>query len=160
MLNNLKLAGTSADKVADIILTHAHPIHIGGIVDANGDKVFTKDELYISKIERGYWMAEGPDFSKGTKNAVADFEIGFAKNILGKVDQEHKFYGDGEDLFGFLKAELSPGHTPGHMIITVFSGEESLVHNQEPNFRYSPFMNYWVLPDYSRKNLNPCKPLT
>lgn len=75
---------------------------------------FPNAKVYLSKTEYDFWTAETPDFSRGTQDAVADFEI--------------QFYEDEAELFGFLKLENAPGHTPGHTLITISSEGEELVH--------------------------------
>ncbi|MBP0904271.1 MBL fold metallo-hydrolase [Mariniflexile gromovii] len=128
LLGNLISTGIEPEKITDIVLTHAHPDHIGGIVNADNSLAFPNAKIYLSKKEYDFWTAEKPDFSKGTQDAVADFEIQFAKHHLSIIDSDMQFYEDNAELFGFLKLENAPGHTPGHTIITIASQGEELVH--------------------------------
>jgi len=128
LVENLQEAGISQEEITDIILTHAHPDHIGGLTDVSGKLTFPNAQIYISKIEFDYWMAEEPDFTKGTKNEIADFEVMFAKQIFNSIHSNFHFFEDGEILFDCLKLEIAPGHTPGHAILTIFSDNEELVH--------------------------------
>lgn len=128
LLENLISAGIEPENITDIVLTHAHPDHIGGIVNADDSLAFRNAKIYLSKKEYDFWTAETPDFSKGTQNAIADFEIQFAKHHISLIEGEIQFYEDDAELFGFLKMENTPGHTPGHTIITISSDGEELVH--------------------------------
>ena len=128
LIENLILAGIKPENITDIVLTHAHPDHIGGIVKADDSLAFPNAKIHLSKKEYDFWTAEHPDFSKGTQDAIADFEIQFANHHLAMIDSEIQFYDDEAELFGFLKLENAPGHTPGHTLITVSSDGEELIH--------------------------------
>jgi len=128
LLQSLLSAGIEPDEITDVVLTHAHPDHIGGIINSDGSLAFPNADIYISREEYDFWMAEEPDFSKGTKDAIADFEIQFAKQHLDLIQTKLQFYQDQDILFECLKLESAPGHTPGHTIISVFSESEELLH--------------------------------
>lgn len=128
LIENLANLGVSPHEITDIVFTHAHPDHIGGVVDKDGKLVFENADYYISETEYKFWMSEEPDFSQGTKNEFSDFEIQFARDHFKPIEDKLSFYADEAELFGFLKLEHAPGHTPGHTIITISSGDEELVH--------------------------------
>ncbi|WP_217653761.1 MBL fold metallo-hydrolase [Marinomonas polaris] len=46
---NLLLAGVKSNEIDSILLTHAHahPDHVGGLIDASGDSVFPNAELIV-----------------------------------------------------------------------------------------------------------------
>jgi glyoxylase-like metal-dependent hydrolase (beta-lactamase superfamily II) len=41
---SLALVGVSPDSITDILITHAHPDHVGGLVDARDDPPFPRRE--------------------------------------------------------------------------------------------------------------------
>ncbi|WP_286897693.1 MULTISPECIES: MBL fold metallo-hydrolase [Sphingobacterium] len=128
LIENLKNLGITPQDITDIVFTHAHPDHIGGVVDKDGKLVYENADYYISETEYNFWMSDEPDFSKGTKNQFSDFEIQFARDHFKPIGTKLNFYLDEADLFGFLKLEHAPGHTPGHTVITISSEREELVH--------------------------------
>ncbi len=128
IVKHLAAAGIAKEDITEIVLTHAHHDHIGGIVDEADAFTFPNAQIFIAKEEYDFWMADKPDFSKGSHNEMAEFQMMFAKKHIELAKPRLQFFKDNDELFGFLKLRLAPGHTPGHTIITVFSEGEELVH--------------------------------
>src|SRR6185437_2159438 len=51
---SLKLAGVTPDQVTDVLITHAHFDHVGGLIDTAGRSAFPKATIWISARE---WAA-------------------------------------------------------------------------------------------------------
>src|SRR5215469_8623304 len=59
----LEMAGIRPRDVDTVILTHAHPDHIGGAVGRAGRPVFRQARHVLSEYEFGFWTASRPDLS-------------------------------------------------------------------------------------------------
>jgi glyoxylase-like metal-dependent hydrolase (beta-lactamase superfamily II) len=113
IVKHLAAAGIQKEGVTDIVLTHAHHDHIGGIMDEAGLSTFPNAQIYIAKEEYDFWTSDKPDFSKGSDNEMADFQVAFAKKHLDFAHSRLQFFNDNDELFGFLKFVPRPGTYAG-----------------------------------------------
>ncbi len=113
-----------ADSIDMIALTHIHPDHSGGLIDANGVAVFANAQIAVGQTEYGFWhddaiMASVPESSRGffqiARNTVAPY-----------ADRLIMHNGEQEVLPGLTSLPL-PGHTPGHAGYLLQSGGEQLL---------------------------------
>lgn len=132
LLKSLQKAGFSAKDITDVFISHAHPDHIGGVVDKQNNLVFPNATIFISKIEHDFWMkATIKDFS----NSALKEQPGFLnqiippiQNILKTIQPKLKFYDLNNALYDNFSFQLAPGHTPGLTVTTISSGNEKLMY--------------------------------
>lgn len=110
LLSGLQTFGIAPADVKYVYLTHMHGDHIGGMLTQEGEAVFPAAEVYVSKPEYDYWMAD-----KANRQQVATMEA--------YKDRLHLFQ-FGDTLPGGVVAMDAVGHTPGH---TVFQAGGLLV---------------------------------
>lgn len=130
LVENLQYAGIAPEKITDIVITHAHPDHIGGLTDKEGNLLFPNAEIYLARKEYDFWMSPTPDFSKSTMTDKKHMEMLVdvaQKNIRSITNKLHLFQKN-EELLGCLQMIPAPGHTPGHTIIRIYSENEELYH--------------------------------
>jgi glyoxylase-like metal-dependent hydrolase (beta-lactamase superfamily II) len=123
MLANLAALGVAPDTISTILLTHAHPDHANGLIDAAGAAVFPNAELVVSAMEIAFWqddaiMSAVPEDMKG-------FFLG-ARAAFAAYASRTRLIEDGEVLPG-ITAIPAYGHTPGHTAYMVASAGESLL---------------------------------
>ena len=115
LIRSLAQAGISPARIDDVIFTHAHIDHIGGMVDARGKRLFPNAQLHITKSDYDFWTDEGK-----LTGELKDFVIHARKNLLpykGRIS----FVEDGKDVIAGVQAMAAPGHTVGHTIYVIKS---------------------------------------
>ncbi len=130
MLPSMADAGFTREGITAVVISHAHPDHIGGLVTKAGEPVFPHAKVYIAEAESAFWMAPRQDFSKSkfqNKQLLADFATA-ARQTLKALGQRVQHFNDGAELFGCIRMEIAPGHTPGHALTHIYSGGEKMVH--------------------------------
>ena len=56
LISGLYVLGLHPSDISKVVVTHAHPDHIGGLV-SHGRAVFENAELAIAEKEYAFWMA-------------------------------------------------------------------------------------------------------
>lgn len=123
LLDSLDAVGFSPDDVTDVLITHAHSDHVGGLVQ-NGQIVFSNATVHIGKPDI--------DFFLDSKNAERfDYNPRFFEQAILIMTP----YADAEKIDVFdetteilpgLTASLRPGHTPGSAFYTLESQGQTL----------------------------------
>lgn len=122
---NLAAAGVSADQIDDVILTHGHPDHAGGLLNASGMKVFGRANIRIAKDDLDFWYNE--EARKRLYEKAQMFDI--AKKLLGPYRDagQIKTFAPGNDIGNGISSVALPGHTPGHSGVRISDGNQQLL---------------------------------
>lgn len=119
---NLRHAGFQPQDVDAVLVTHAHPDHLCGALDAQGAMAFPNATLWLARQEAEYW--ESARAQQSAPEAIRPL-FGMAQRVLAPYAAAGKLrrFTAGDALPAGIAALASPGHTPGHTSFLLDAGE-------------------------------------
>ncbi|MGH8054586.1 MAG: MBL fold metallo-hydrolase [Stenotrophomonas sp.] len=121
VLSNLQAAGYAPSEVDDVLLTHAHPDHLCGLLDAQGKPAFPKATVWLSKADADYWLDPA---SEATAPQPLRFAFALARNAVAPYAAAGSLrrFTSSDTLPAGVTALDSHGHTPGHVSYRLDAG--------------------------------------
>lgn len=113
-------AGFKPEDIDVVVLTHAHPDHVGGLID-NGAPLFPNARYVIGKSEYEFWSPEGKH--SGDLEKFASVFRANTKPIADKIS----FVKSGDSVVPGVQAMEAYGHTPGHLMYLIESDGKRLL---------------------------------
>jgi len=109
--------GVRSEDITDVIATHLHPDHIGGMISEDGNAVFGNAGLILTYDEYEFWKDEN-----NFKNNSDDQKLPL--NVLDTYSDRLTLIASEGDIGSGLSAINLPGHTAGHIGVMLSSGDE------------------------------------
>jgi glyoxylase-like metal-dependent hydrolase (beta-lactamase superfamily II) len=122
LLDNLRQAGIAPESIDTVLLTHAHPDHIGGNTETGGRAVFPGARYVLSRQEWAWWTDEA-----NLTPLASVFGESVRKNLVPLRDRVELFDGE-QDIASGIHVLPTPGHTAGHIAVVLESDGEELIY--------------------------------
>ncbi|MBN2759740.1 MAG: MBL fold metallo-hydrolase [Rhodobacteraceae bacterium] len=116
--------GVAPEDVTHLVLTHAHPDHIWGLLDDFDEPFLPNAQIIMGRAEWEYWMDPTTVDTIGAERQ--SFAVGAARRLEMIADQV-TLIEDGAEVVPGVLAVASHGHTPGHMSYQVQLGGQGVL---------------------------------
>lgn len=126
LVQRLEAAGIPLESITDVVVTHMHMDHIGGLtIDGTHERMRSDLRVHVSAAEVEFW--KNPDFSRTVMpEGFPDALRGSAKRFMAQYGSQIRTFEKEAQVAPGVTAELTGGHTPGHCIVRVASEGERL----------------------------------
>ena len=124
MMQAMDTLGLTPEDITHLVITHAHPDHIWGLLDDFDEPLLPNAEVMMGRVEWDYWM--DPDTVESIGATRQSFAVG-AQRRLVEVEDHITLFEDGAEVLPGVHAVATPGHTPGHMSFALQAGGKGLL---------------------------------
>jgi glyoxylase-like metal-dependent hydrolase (beta-lactamase superfamily II) len=109
---SLKAAGVEPEQITDILVTHVHTDHTGGLMDGSR-RVFPNAIIHLDKREIAFWL-DPQNEAKAPAGAKSFFQQARASVEPYLQAKQVQTFDGATEIFAGVRSVPAPGHTPGH----------------------------------------------
>jgi len=127
LIPNLRAEGITPEDIDTVILTHAHPDHVGGNIDSEGKPAFPNARYIMWKDEWDFWTSKPNLAALDIGESDKEWIIKYARDHLLSIQDQLDLVDHETEIVPGIWAVAALGHTPGHMAVSIISDNKQLL---------------------------------
>lgn len=124
LVQNLEASGYEAGQIDEILITHLHPDHVGGLA-AEQQRVFPNAVVRASQQDADYWLSES-QMDSADEGSKGFFQGAMASLNPYVAAKQFQPFADSGQIMPGISAVSTHGHTAGHTSYVIQSKGQSL----------------------------------
>ena len=142
LVTRLDAAGIDPTSVTDVVLTHLHVDHVGGLLaDSLRSRLRPDVPIHLAAAEAEFWAS--PDFSRNTFGGFPDVLRSAEERFVDLYRSQLRLFEAEYEVAPGVVVCRTGGHTPGHSIVRLTSGGDRLTFLGD-----AVFPNHFDRPDW------------
>jgi len=142
LAGRLAAAGIDPASVTDVVLTHMHVDHVGGLLDDGLDGGLRPGvPIHLAAAEVEFWTS--PDFSRNTFGGFPDVLRSAARRFADKCHSQLRTFETESEVAPGVVVRRTGGHTPGHSVVRLESRGDRMAFLGD-----AVFQNHFDRPDW------------
>lgn len=124
LLGALRANRIDPKLITKVILTHAHPDHLWGLLGSANKLICPNAEYYVGTKEWNFWMSPGVNLQlpQDFRGVVSETQMN-----LRAIEHRLTFLNPGDEVVGGMSILSTPGHTPGHLSLELAGGNGLII---------------------------------
>jgi glyoxylase-like metal-dependent hydrolase (beta-lactamase superfamily II) len=124
LADSLEAAGIKPEQIGKVVLTHAHPDHLWGLIDDLDNSLrYPRAQYVVAAREFDFWTSGEVARLTGPVAAIA----AGARRVFKAIEARTTRVKPGEEVAAGIVAIDTGGHTPGHISLMLTSGSDKLL---------------------------------